>query len=95
MEREVRYLILLAALLGNFHLAIAQELSTPPPEPMMTTEGPSRTGCGEGGTSPPPPVGLCLPINDYLLPLFASGVLLGGISLLKLNRKEAPKSSVL
>jgi hypothetical protein len=95
MEREVRYLILLAALLGNLHLTIAQQFSTPPPEPMMTTEGPLRTGCGEGGMSPPPPVGLCLPINDYLLPLFASGVLLGGISLLKLNRKEDPKRSAM
>ncbi len=38
----------------------------------------------------PPPPGFCLPINDYLLPLFISGLLLGGFKLWKIE-KNGPK----
>lgn len=98
MGKEVRYFIFLAALMGNLCLGIAaQELSSPPPEPMMstTTEG-TRTGCGEGSSGPgiPPPVGLCLPINDYLLPLLMSGVALGAGSLFMLEKKQEVRTSV-
>ena len=62
-----------------------------PPEPQKTANQEERLGpCGQGnggGSSPnvPPPVGLCLPINDYLLPLLFTGIVLGAW---KLNRIE-------
>ncbi len=90
MGKEVRYCILLAALLGNLCLGFSQDFSSPPPEPMMTTEDTtSDCGSGDGGDGGgiPPPVGLCLPINDYLLPLLISGVALGAASLSQINRK--------
>lgn len=88
MGREVRCFIFLTAFLGSLSSGTAQELSSPPPEPVMTTEDTSGLGCGEGGDSPPPPVGLCLPINDYLLPLFTSGVALGAFSLFRLQKAQ-------
>lgn len=94
MEKEVRYFIFLAAFLGNLSFGTAQDFSSPPPEPMMTTEDTSGSGCGEGGNSPPPPVGLCLPINDYLLPLLTSGVVLGAFSLFRLQKKEEIKNLI-
>lgn len=69
-----------------------------PPEPMMTTQeestlSPCGSGDGGGGTvGIPPPKGLCLPINDYLLPLFISGVALGAFSLLKFQRRMGSNS---
>lgn len=92
MKKEVRYLLILAALLGTFSLLFSQDLSIPPPEPMMaqqsTTTGDCGGGDGGGGPGIPPPVGLCLPINDYLLPLLLSGVALGAFSLILLERKQ-------
>lgn len=46
-----------------------------PPTPGNDTGGP----CGQPdrGRGVPPPVGLCLPINDYLLPLLLCGIILG------------------
>lgn len=38
--------------------------------------GPGNGGGGNGNI--PPPVGLCLPINDYLMPLLLAGIFLGG-----------------
>lgn len=98
MEKEVRRLIFLAALLGNFYMVMAQDFSTPPPEPTMVEHGTTST-CGDGdggGGSPgvPPPVGLCLPINNYLLPLLIFGVALGTCSIFLLEKKQKFKISV-
>lgn len=91
MGKELRFFVLVAALVGTFCLGFSQDLSSPPPEPMMTSEDTtSDCGGGDGGGGPgiPPPVGLCLPINDYLFPLFVSGVALGAFSLFYLQKKE-------
>ena len=69
--------------------AIAQ--TEPPPPYFVSAQQEIGDGppCAEGkdgdgsGTQPPP--GLCLPINDYLAPLFFAGLLLGAFSL---KRKE-------
>lgn len=45
------------------------------------------------GSGPSIPVGLCLPINDYLFPLFISGVALGAWSLFYLQQKSEVRSS--
>lgn len=94
MGKEVRYFILLAALLGSFSFGFSQDFSSPPPEPMMTTEDTtSDCGSGDGGDAAgiPPPVGLCLPINDYLLPLFFAGVALGAASLFRIDQRNKIK----
>lgn len=63
-----------------------------PPEPQTKSHngagGPNpcgRTNQGQG-VGVPPPVGLCLPINDYLLPLFISGILLGAYKVRKVTK---------
>jgi hypothetical protein len=60
-----------------------------PPEPMASSH--SSTGdCGEGDGGKPggisPPVGLCLPINDYLIPLLMAGIALGAYRISKLEQ---------
>lgn len=98
MEKEVRYFIFLAALLGNFYMLRAQDFSTPPPEPTLvehSTTSPCGGGDGGGGSPGiPPPVGLCLPINNYLLPLLMIGVVLGTCSIFLLEKKQKIKISV-
>ncbi|WP_029036421.1 hypothetical protein [Salinimicrobium xinjiangense] len=90
MEKEVRCFIILAALMANLHFGFSQDFSSPPPEPMITTQD-TTSDCGSGdggdGSGVPPPVGLCLPINDYLLPLLISGVALGAGSLFRIHTK--------
>jgi hypothetical protein len=99
MGKGVRYFIFLAAFLGNLNAGISQDFSSPPPEPMMTTEDTTSdcgSGDGGGGTGISPPVGLCLPINDYLLPLFVSGIALGAVAVFNLQKQQQEaKNSVL
>ncbi|GHA46875.1 hypothetical protein GCM10007103_29920 [Salinimicrobium marinum] len=48
-------------------------------------------GCGDlddSGTDPVVPPGLCMPINDYLIPLLIAGILLGAY---KVHRIEVAK----
>lgn len=47
-----------------------------------------RGPCGQPdqGQGVPPPVGLCLPINDYLLPLLISGILLGAFKVRRIQK---------
>ncbi len=71
--------------------SFSQFTSEFPPEPVMavqdTTNGPCGSGDGgnPGGISPP--VGLCMPINDYIFPLFLSGIGLGAFSLYYLQER--------
>ena len=80
-----------ATLFLCLHLNVfAQEIY--PPEPMASEDStvddsPCGSGTGgDGSTGVPPPVGLCLPINDYLLPLLVVGIFLGAW---KVSRMEA------
>lgn len=65
-----------------------------PPEPMATTSSTDLRkgdcGSGDGGTvgGVPPPVGLCLPINDYLVPLLLAGIALGSFQLWKAEQER-------
>lgn len=73
--------ILYIFLVATFSLGVYAIPVQNPPEP----QNKSHNGNGQGppcaaqgqGRGVPPPVGLCLPINDYLLPLLISGILLG------------------
>lgn len=88
--KSFKYWILVLALVGFTFAVYSQDH---PPEPQMAQNGNGRGPCGElpdkstgGGPSIPPPVGLCLPINDYLLPLLISGIAFGGIMMWRLER---------
>ncbi|NJY61407.1 hypothetical protein HC174_01370 [Salinimicrobium sp. CDJ15-81-2] len=58
----------------------------------MTAQDTTSGTCGQGDGGNPggisPPVGLCLPINDYIFPLFLTGIGLGVIGLYKLQPKR-------
>lgn len=76
MRNKVKILLLSTAFCFFSYGAFAQT----PPEPMAndTTVG-HVDDCGtQGGL---PPVGLCMPINDYLVPLLISGIFLGAYKL--------------
>lgn len=90
MRKLVKYHLLIILFTGysyGFSAPVYQE----PPAPTSsevndcgeTVEDPE----GAPGTPPPPP-GLCLPINDYLLPLFLSGVALGAFQLFRIKKKQ-------
>lgn len=98
MGKSFKYWIFIFAIAGFTFMAYSQTGQQGPPAP--TEQGPStgRGPCGEGtgggnGPSIPPPVGLCLPINDYLFPLLISGVALGAFSLFRLQKKQEISSS--
>ncbi|WP_156877187.1 hypothetical protein [Salinimicrobium terrae] len=91
MGEWVKYFILIVLLTGFSSEFYSQD----PPPPMMQTNDTTQTDspCGEdpddtGTGAPPPPKGLCLPINDYLLPLFLAGVALGAFQLSRLKKKQ-------
>lgn len=94
MGKSLRLWIVLFAIAG-FTLAVySQGPVKGPPEPSLASQdGNGRGPCGRlpeggkgGGPGIPPPVGLCLPINDYLLPLFLSGIALGSIMVWRLEK---------
>lgn len=74
--------------------AAGEANATDPPEPMATTSStdPRKGDCGsgDGGTvgGISPPVGLCLPINDYLVPLLMAGIALGSFRLWKVEQER-------
>lgn len=94
MGRSYKYWILVFAIAGFTFTVYSQGPQHGPPEPQMEHgSGNGRGPCGQlpaggngGGPRIPPPVGLCLPINDYLLPLLISGILLGGIMVWRLEK---------
>lgn len=71
-------------------IVVAQ--NPPPPDYYATEQGPITVPCADGndgtggGVSPPP--GLCLPINDYLLPLFVAGLVVGAYSMVRIEAKK-------
>lgn len=95
MGKVFKYWIIVFAMAG-FSLGVYSQMAQQgPPEPQMEhgtgNAGPCGKGNGGGnGPSIPPPVGLCLPINDYLLPLFMSGIVLGGFMVWRLEGRAKP-----
>lgn len=88
----MKYWILLLAVAGMSYAVYSQNHHPPPPN-ATESQGNGRGLCGKfDGTRPgrgpgiPPPVGLCLPINDYLLPLLLSGIALGSFMVWRLEK---------
>lgn len=96
IRKLVKYHLLIILFTGYTYGFSAPVYQDPPPPMMQSTqESEDVNNCGETvedpegapGTPPPPP-GLCLPINDYLLPLFLSGVALGAFQLFRIKKKQ-------
>jgi hypothetical protein len=98
MGKGFKYWILLFAIAGFTFAVYSQGPTQGPPEPQTSasqSNGNGRGPCGRlpnpdnSGKGPgiPPPVGLCLPINDYLLPLFLSGILFGGYMMWRIEKR--------
>lgn len=94
MGKWVKYRILIILLAGSTYGLYAQlgQNNPPPPTAFEHGTGNGRGPCGElpdnsNGKGPgiPPPVGLCLPINDYLFPLLLVGIGLGSFMIWKLD----------
>ena len=97
MGKWVKYWILIFAVAGMSYGVEAQVGQNDPPPPMASSHDNGRGPCGQlpknsqgGGPSIPPPVGLCLPINDYLLPLLLIGIAFGGYKIWKLEKYSKP-----
>lgn len=94
MGKIYKYWIIMFAFVGFTFVAFSQGPVNGPPAPTEVNPGGNggRGPCGElpdggngGGPGIPPPVGLCLPINDYLLPLLLSGIALGSFMVWRLE----------
>ena len=93
MGKWVKYWILIFAVTGmSFAIEAQVGQNNPPPPIQNQSQGNGRGPCGQlpepaNGNGPriPPPVGLCLPINDYLLPLLLIGIVFGGYKIWELE----------
>ena len=103
MGKRLRIWILMFAIAGFSFAVYSQSLQNGPPEPVTAAnqqngngrpcgrpgQGNSGNGFGNGnGPGIPPPVGLCLPINDYLLPLLLSGIALGSYMVFRIEKSN-------
>ena len=88
MELKVKHIFLTVVLCLFSLFGHAQ---THPPEPRMQDSGGGGLDpCGqEDGGSTQPPVGLCLPIDDYIYPFLVLAILYGAY---KINQIEAAKN---
>lgn len=85
-KKVVLWFFLLVLIVGQGE--VNAKFSQDPPEP-MASDVPGSECAGEGtGSGPSVPVGLCLPINDYLVPLFVVGIVLGSFSLWQTEQKK-------
>lgn len=91
----MKYWILIFAVAGFSYGLAAQVGQNNPPPPMTANHGNGngRGPCGQlpeqaqgNGPRIPPPVGLCLPINDYLLPLLLVGIAFGSYTIWRIER---------
>ncbi|WP_189605600.1 hypothetical protein [Salinimicrobium marinum] len=90
MKNRVETLFLFTAFCFFTLFSVGQERFNPPP-PDGTYMSHETQGCGDlddSGTDPVVPPGLCMPINDYLIPLLIAGILLGAY---KVHRIEVAK----
>lgn len=88
MMKKLRYLILFVGFFC-FSLGVYAYQTQELPEPKNkshTSGGPGPCGQPDQGGGVPPPVGLCLPINDYLLPLLITGILFGAYKVKNIQR---------
>lgn len=102
MGKSLKYWILAIAIAGFTFVVYSQGPVNGPPEPAAQNQGNGRGPCGElpdpdnpgRGPGIPPPVGLCLPINDYLLPLLISGIALGGFMVWRLEKQTVSEDII-
>ena len=93
MGKRARNIIVHFALIF-LSLGAFSQIANGPPQPGAQSQAvDGRKGpCGalpdkRGGTGNiPPPPGLCLPINDYLMPLLLCGIVLGSLQVYKLQK---------
>ena len=90
MAHKVRTILLFFAFCFVMEHVLAQEIYPPPPDDVYMTHetGPCGDELEHDTTNELPPPGLCMPINDYLIPLLIAGILLGSY---KIYRIEAVK----
>lgn len=101
MGKSLRFWILAFAIAGFTFAVYSQGPLHGPPEPTTAANqgngngrpcgrpGQGNQGNGQGnGNGPgiPPPVGLCLPINDYLLPLLLTGIAFGSYMVWRIEK---------
>lgn len=91
MKNSVKILFLFTAFCFCFVLYSHGQFIQHPPEPMasdMDSQQVPGQDCADDyeGTTPPP--GLCMPINDYIIPLLIAGIFLGAY---QVQRIEAAK----
>lgn len=95
MWNKIKHIVLFISFCC-FSLGMSSQ--TYPPEPTSVDQKSHETqDCGEGletsdGSQIPPPVGLCLPINDYLVPLLIVGILFGAYKVKEIQT-GAPSSA--
>ncbi len=91
MRNRVKTLILSTAFCFCFGLNSHGQFTQHPPEPRaddMNSYNVPGDECADDYDSTTPPPGLCMPINDYLIPLLIAGVLLGAY---KVHRIETAR----
>lgn len=92
MGKSFKFWIIALAIAGFTFMGYSQGPVQGPPQPTTAaSQGNGRGPCGKlpdrgNGPGIPPPVGLCLPINDYLLPLLLSGIALGSFMVWKMDK---------
>ena len=87
-------MVFLGVFLGVICQVQGQITGAHPPEPMSARDVPGSECAGESnGSGPSVPVGLCLPINNYLFPLLISGVALGAAGLSYIQQKEVKRAA--
>ena len=90
MELRIKHIVL-TAVFCLFSLPAISQFTEHPPEPMASTEDGGWEGCGEDGepgTDPSVPPGLCMPIDDYVIPLLLVGMIFGAYRVHKLNSPQ-------
>ena len=93
MELKIKHIVLTAAFC-LFSLLTYSQISNHPPEPMASTQDDGWQGCAEdtqpGKEVPSVPPGLCMPIDDYIIPLLVAGLIFGAYRMHKLSPSQTP-----
>ena len=91
MELKIKHIVLTAAFC-LFSLTGFSQISEHPPAPMAQDGGDGDwLGCGQDGlprTDPSVPPGLCMPIDDYVIPLLIVGLIFGAYKIHRINNPQ-------
>jgi len=89
MTKKILYIFLAVSLSMGVYGYPVQEPPQPGTKSHNGAAGPNPCGRPDRGQGVPPPVGLCIPINDYLLPLLIMGIVLGAWKVRPIVKKES------